>query len=63
MGVVFVRYQHLFQIFSSPGWMARELWNVHRDVHVEFVDDVRHVFLDEFGAGTAIEDMIYFLSP
>ena len=37
-------YQHLFQSFSSRGWVARELRNVHIDDYVEFIDDVRHVF-------------------
>ena len=55
-------YQHLFQSFSSRGWVARELRNVHIDDYVEFVDDVRHVYLDELGIGPAVEDMISFLS-
>ena len=40
-------YEHLFQSFSSRGWVARELRNVHIDDYVEFIDDVRHVYLDE----------------
>ena len=39
-------YQHVFQSFSSRGWLARELQSVHVDDHAEFVDDVRHVYLD-----------------
>ena len=55
-------YQHLFQSFSSRGWVARELRNVHIDDYVEFVDDVRHVYLDELGVGPCVEDMVSFLS-
>ena len=36
-------YQHMFQSFSSRGWVAQELRNFHIDDYVEFVDDVRHV--------------------
>ena len=55
-------YQHLFQSFSSRGWVARELRNVHIDDYIEFVDDVRHVHLDELGVGPDVEDMVSFLS-
>ena len=55
-------YQHLFQSFSSRGWVARELRNVHIDDYIEFVDDVRHVYLDELGVGPDVEDMVSFLS-
>ena len=54
-------YQHLFQSFSSRGWVARELRNVHIDDYVEFIDDVRHVYLDELGVGPDVEDMVSFL--
>ena len=55
-------YQHLFQSFSSRGWVARELRNVHIDDYIEFVDDMRHVYLDELGVGPYVEDMVSFLS-
>ena len=55
-------YQHLFQSFSSRGWVARELRNVHIDDYTEFIDDVRHVYLDEVGVGPDVEDMASFLS-
>ena len=55
-------YQHLFQSFSSRGWVAREMQNVHLDDYVEFIDDVRHVYLDELGVGPDVEDMVSFLS-
>ena len=55
-------YQHLFQSFSSRGWVARELRNVHIDDYIEFVDDMRHVYLDELGVGPDVEDMFSFLS-
>ena len=52
----------MFQSFSSRGWVARELRNVHIDDYVEFVDDVRYVYLDELCVGTAVEDIVSFLS-
>ena len=55
-------YQHFFQSFSSRGWVARELRNVHIDEYVEFMDDVRHVYLDELGCGPDVEGMVSFLS-
>ena len=54
-------YQHLFQSFS-PGWVARELRNVHIDDYIEFIDNVRDVCLDEVGVGPDVEDMVSFLS-
>ena len=55
-------YQQLFQSFSSRGWVARELRNVHIDEYIEFIDDVRHVYLDEEGVGPDVEDMVSFLT-
>ena len=53
-------YQHVFQSFSSRGRVARELRNVHIDDYVEFVNGVRHVYLDELGVGPAVEDMVSY---
>ena len=55
-------YQHLSQSFSFRGWVARELRNIHIDDYVEFIDDVRHVYLDELGVGPDVEDKVSFLS-
>ena len=55
-------YQHVFQSFSSRGWLARELRNVHMDDHAEFLDDVRHLYLDQLRVGLAVEDKISLLS-
>ena len=55
-------YQHVFQSFNSRGWVARELRNVHTYDYVEFVDDVRHIYLDDLGVGPAVEDMVSFFS-
>ena len=55
-------YQHLFQIFSSRGWVARELRNVHIDDYIDLIDDVRHVYLDELGVAPDVEDMVSFFS-
>ena len=51
-------YRHLFQSFSSRGWLARELKNVHMDYFVEFFDDLRHVYLDN----VIFDDMVTFLA-
>ena len=48
--------------FSSRGWVTRELRNVHIHDYIEFIDDVRHVYLDEVGVGPDVEDMVSFLS-
>ena len=55
-------YQHLFQSFGSRGWVARELRDVYIDDYIEFIDDVRHVYLDELSVGPDVEDMVSFLS-
>ena len=55
-------YRHLFQSFSSRGWLAKEFKNVHMDDYVEFVDDLRHVYLDNVISGPVIDDMVTFLS-
>ena len=55
-------YRHLFQSFSSRGWLATELKNVHMDDFVELVDDLRHVSLDNVISGPVIDDMVIFLS-
>ena len=55
-------YQHKNQSFNSRDWVARQLRNVDMDDYVEFLDDVRYVYLDELGVGPAMEDMISFLS-
>ena len=60
--VAFGCYQHLYQSFSSRGWVARDLRNVQIDDYVEFLDDVRHIYVDEVGLGPAVEDMVSFLS-
>ena len=53
-------YRHLFQSFSSRGWLAKELKNVHMDDYVEFIDDLRHVHLDNVISGPVIDDMVTF---
>ena len=55
-------FQHLFRSFISRCWVARELRNVHIDDYIEFIDDARHVYLDELGVGPNVEDMVAFLS-
>ena len=55
-------YQHLFHSLNSMGWVARESRNVHIEDYVEFIEDVRHVYLDELGVGPDVEDMVSFLS-
>ena len=55
-------YAGLFQSFCVRGWLAKELKNVHMDDYLEFIDDLRFVFLDELLIGPKIEDMVTFLS-
>ena len=55
-------YRHLFQSFNSRGWLETELKNVHMDGFVEFVDDLRHVYLDNVISGPVIDDMVIFLA-
>ena len=55
-------YARLFQSFYVRGWLAKELKNVHMDDYLEFVDDLRFVYLDEMHIGPKIEDMVTFLS-
>ena len=52
-------YQHVFESFSSRGWIARELRKVHIDDYMEFVDDVKPVYLHELDVGPAVEDMVF----
>ena len=54
-------YRHLFQSFSSRGWLAKEFKNVHMDDSVEFVGNLRHVYLDNVISGPVIDDMVTFL--
>ena len=55
-------YRHLFQSFSSRRWLATELKIVYMDDYVDFVDDLRHVYLDNVISGPVIDDMFTFLS-
>ena len=55
-------YLRLFHSFCVRGWLARELKNIHMDDYMEFIDDIRFVYLDELQIGPTIEDMITFLS-
>ena len=55
-------YRHLFQSFSSRGWLAKELKNVHMDDYVEFIDDLRHVHQVNGISGPVIDDLVTFLA-
>ena len=55
-------YARLFQSFCVLGWLGKELKNVHMDDYLEFIDDLRFVYLDELHIGPKIEDMVTFLS-
>ena len=44
-------YQHMFQSFSSLGWVARELRNINMDDYKVFVDYLKDVYLDELCVG------------
>ena len=55
-------YARLFQSFYVRGWLAKEVKNVNMDDYLEFIDDLRFVYLDELHIGPKIEDMVTFLS-
>ena len=55
-------YARLFQSFCVRGWLAQELKKVHMFDYLEFIDDLRFVYLDELHIGPKIEDMVTFLS-
>ena len=55
-------YARLFQSFCVHGWLANELKNLQMDDYLEFIDDLRFVYLDELHIGPKIEDMVTFLS-
>ena len=55
-------YARLFESFCVRHWLANELGNVHMDDYLEFIDDLRFVYLDEVNIGPKVEDMVTFLS-
>ena len=55
-------YSGLFHSFCVRGWLAKELKNIHMDDYMEFIDDIRFVYLDELHIGPKIEGMITFFS-
>ena len=55
-------YWRLFHSFCVLGWLAKELKNIHMDDYMEFIDDIRFVYLDELHIVPKIEDVIIFLS-
>ena len=55
--------RHLFESFSSRGWLAKELKKVHTNDYVEFIDNLRHVYLDNVISGPVVDDMVTFLTP
>ena len=55
-------YARLLQSFCVRGWLAKELKNVHMDDYLEFIDELRFVYLDELHIGPKIQDMVTFLS-
>ena len=55
-------YARLLQSFCVRGWLPKELKNVHMDDYLEFIDDLRFVYLDERHIGPTIEDMVTSLS-
>ena len=55
-------YRHLFKSFNSRGWSARELKNVHMFDYVKFIDNLRHVYLDNVISGPVVDHMVTFLA-
>ena len=54
-------YSRLLHSFCVCGWLAKELKNIHMDDYMEFIEDIRFVYLDELHIGPKIEAMITFL--
>ena len=54
-------YARLFQSFCVHSWLAKELKNVHMEDFLQFIDDLRFVYLDELQIGPKIEDMVTVL--
>ena len=54
-------YARLFQSFCVRGWLAKELKKLHMDDCLEFIGDLRFVYLDEVHIGLKIEYMVTFL--
>ena len=44
-------YARLLQSFCVRGWLAKELKKVHMDDYLEFIDELRFVYLDESNIG------------
>ena len=55
-------YARLFQSFCVRGWLAKELKNLHMDNYLEFINELRFVYLDELHIRPKIENMVTFLS-
>ena len=49
-------------LFKLPKTVAVDCYQQHIDDYIEFVDDVRYVYLDELGVGPDVGDMVSFLS-
>ena len=55
-------YRHLFESFSSRGWLAKELKNVYMDDYVDFIDNLGYVYPDNVVSGPVVDDMVTFLA-
>ena len=55
-------YRHLFQSFSSRGWLAEEIKNVHMHDYVELIDNLRHMHSENVISGPLNGDMLTFLA-
>ena len=42
--------------------VGKGIRNVHMDDYVEFIDDLRHVYLDNMVSGPMVDDMVTFLA-
>ena len=55
-------FKQLFKSFSDWNWIAKVDRDRVKDWYLEFLDDLRHVYIDEFDNGPEIDDTIVLLS-
>ena len=55
-------YRQIIHSFSSRKWFEKDRRNVHMDEYVEFIADLRHLFLDNVKPALVIDDTVTFFA-
>ena len=55
-------FKLLFKSSGDRKWKSKDLRSTFEDCYIEFLDDLRYVYVDDCGRGPEVEDMITFLS-